>query len=274
MSDDIRARYPAITDDEWAQLVWPTIGLTTDPSAGDPVVGQYGGDPLLPDGMWWPEWEGVGPLSFGVSLDCAALSALDPGFALPTDGTLLFFCHDRQVEPELFVDTSFPGTQAGARVVYVPEGTPVRPQAAPQPLVTHPALPLRAVPDRTVVHVESPYYDALNAGRSDADRADLAQARSDVLDAGRAATHQVGGYPLVGQGDIVSRVVGMKLGRLPYDSPIWTMEADRWVTLLGVNAHIPSTMPWGNLGKVFWLIRREDLAVNDFGEAIMDWSNI
>src|SRR3954454_18169372 len=118
--DGIGARFPDV------ELFRPAVAMSTDPAYG-PMVGQLGGDPSLPEEMEWPEWDGIGPLSFGVAVDCAALSAFDVGFGLPVHGTLLFFCYDRQIDEELFVDLSVPSTQAGARVVHLPAGIPVRP---------------------------------------------------------------------------------------------------------------------------------------------------
>jgi len=271
---EVRARVPGVAGDEWVGLLRPAVGLTTGDGAGGtdgPVVGQLGGVPSLPDGMWWPEWDGIGPLSFGVSLDCAALSTFDTGVALPTDGTLLFFCYDRQIDFELFVSLDVPSTQAGARVVYLPAGTPVRPRATPEPLRAHPARALHARPTWSAVPSENPAARALLATVPDAERGAAWQAVTEAeawFDAGRAR-HQVGGYPRTIQGDITSRVVGTKLGRLGADSPMWAMEARRWVTLLQVDSGGADEVPWGELGIVYWLIRREDLIAGAFGDAVM-----
>jgi len=260
---ELRRRYPGITQDEWDQLIRPAVGL----SFGDgPVVGQAGGEPSLPEGMWWPEWEGVGPLSFGVALDCRALSGFDVGFALPPDGVLLFFCYDRQVEDELFVDLDYPASQAGARVVYIPAGTPVQPWVTPEPLGVHPARPLHARPHTSALPREHP---ARRAMRGD----EVEQALSDIRAAGADMRHQVGGFPQSVHGDITWQVVAAKLGRLDPESPMWTMEAARWMTLLQFDSGGSDELPWGNLGRVSWLIRREDLAEGDFAAAVNTWSS-
>lgn len=263
----LRIRFPAVADDDWGQLIRPAIGLTSDEDAVGSVVGQYGGEPSLPEDMWWPEWDGVAPLSFGVGLDCAALSLFDSGFPLPVGGTLLFFCHDRQVEHELFVDMAFPTTQAGARVVYVPAGTPVRPRAIPEPLRGHPARPLYAVPQVSAMPWEHPQWRAL----SDAERGELSEALIEAEDHANSvpAPHRVGGFPRSRQGDVTATIVWSKLGRLNSDSPLWAMEASRWVLLLQADSHGSDDRPWDILGLAYWLIRREDLAVDAFEDAMM-----
>jgi hypothetical protein len=273
--NELRLRYPGITQDQWVELIRPAVGLSIgdDERGGDgPVVGQVGGEPSLPEGMWWPEWEGVGPLSFGVALDCLALSAFDVGFSLPSEGTLLFFCYDRQVEDELFVDLAYPASQAGARVVYVPVGTSVRPWVTPEPLRVHPARALHARAHRSAVPPEHPVRQAMRSVRSTAQDDHVEQALSDIRAAGTDVRHHVGGFPQSVHGDITWQVVASKLGRLHRESPMWTMEAARWITLLQFDSGGSDELPWGNLGRVFWLIRREDLAEGDFAAAINTWS--
>lgn len=81
-------------------------------SSGVPV-GQFGGLPRLPVGMDWPS-DGVSPLPFVFSVDCAVLPRVD-GFGLPADGSLLFFLNHEQAAAT--------GERRYGRVVYVPAGT-------------------------------------------------------------------------------------------------------------------------------------------------------
>ncbi|MGC5288791.1 DUF1963 domain-containing protein [Micromonospora sp. DT231] len=81
-------------------------------SSGVPV-GQFGGLPRLPVDMDWPS-DGVDPLPFVFSVDCAALPAVD-GFGLPADGSLLFFLNHEQAAAT--------GDRRFGRVVHVPAGT-------------------------------------------------------------------------------------------------------------------------------------------------------
>ena len=63
--------------------------------------------------MDWPS-DGVNPLPFIFSVDCAALPRAD-GFGLPADGSLVFFLDHEQAAAT--------GEQRYGRVVYVPAGT-------------------------------------------------------------------------------------------------------------------------------------------------------
>ncbi|WFE25427.1 DUF1963 domain-containing protein [Solwaraspora sp. WMMD791] len=103
-----------IPDDEVSRFI-EHLRLSIRLSGGsDGVpVGQFGGLPRLPVGMDWPS-DGVGPLPFIFSVDCAALPRVD-GFGLPTAGSLLFFLNH-----ELAAAT---GEQRYGRVVFVPAGT-------------------------------------------------------------------------------------------------------------------------------------------------------
>nr|WP_296076473.1 DUF1963 domain-containing protein [uncultured Actinoplanes sp.] len=93
--------------------------------SGGPVgvpVGQFGGLSRLPVGVEWP-CDGVSPLPFIFSVDCAALPRVG-GFPLPADGSLLFFLHEQAAAT---------GEQRYGRVVYVPAGTDTEVAAAAGP---------------------------------------------------------------------------------------------------------------------------------------------
>lgn len=106
-----------IPDDEisrFSEHLRLAIGLSA--GAGGSPVGHIGGLPRLPVGMKWPSAGDIA-LPLLLSVDCGALPEVD-GFALPTDGTLLFFVHQ-----EMDFDASRADPGQYARVVYVPEGT-------------------------------------------------------------------------------------------------------------------------------------------------------
>ena len=102
---------PESVIDWWLRLARPLVGLH---KRGDgPVVGQFGGNPSLPDGAEWPADRSRGydaPIPFIASVDCGALPPGTLDIAVPEDGWLLFFA-----ENEYFGES---------RVLYVPAGTP------------------------------------------------------------------------------------------------------------------------------------------------------
>ncbi|MFJ2082799.1 DUF1963 domain-containing protein [Micromonospora chokoriensis] len=103
-----------IQDDEVSRFI-QHLRLSIRLSAGSSGVpaGQFGGLPRLPVGTDWPS-DGVGPLPFIFSVDCAALPRVD-GLGLPADGSLLFFLNHEQAAAT--------GERRYGRVVHVPAGT-------------------------------------------------------------------------------------------------------------------------------------------------------
>ncbi|MEU4554417.1 DUF1963 domain-containing protein [Micromonospora violae] len=117
-----------IPDDEVSRFL-QHLRLSIRLSAGSSgvPVGQFGGLPRLPVGMDWPS-DGVSPLPFIFSVDCAALPRVD-GFGLPADGSLVFFLDHEQAAAT--------GEQRYGRVVYVPVGTDTEVAAGP---TDHPSV--------------------------------------------------------------------------------------------------------------------------------------
>jgi len=76
----------------WLRQLSPAVRLARA-EPGDPVVAQLGGLPALPINSW-PVWPGNGPLSHVLSLDCASLAMLMPGWDMPGSGRLAFFYFD------------------------------------------------------------------------------------------------------------------------------------------------------------------------------------
>ena len=103
-----------IPDDEVSRFIQHLrLSIRLSGGSGGVPVGQFGGLPRLPVGMDWPS-DGVSPLPFIFSVDCAALPRID-GFGLPADGSLLFFLNHEQAAAT--------GERRYGRVVYVPAGT-------------------------------------------------------------------------------------------------------------------------------------------------------
>jgi len=103
-----------IPDDEVSWVIQHLrLSIRLSRESGGVPVGQFGGLPRLPVGMDWPS-DGVSPLPFIFSVDCAALPRVD-GFGLPAEGSLLFFLDHEQAA----------ATAEGrfGQVVYVPAGT-------------------------------------------------------------------------------------------------------------------------------------------------------
>ncbi|MFD6680074.1 DUF1963 domain-containing protein [Micromonospora parva] len=103
-----------LPDDEVGRFVQHLrLSIRLSGGSGGVPVGRFGGLPRLPVGMDWPS-DGVSPLPFVFSVDCAALPRVD-GFGLPADGSMLFFLNHEQAAAT--------GERRYGRVVYVPAGT-------------------------------------------------------------------------------------------------------------------------------------------------------
>lgn len=170
-------------------------------------VGQLDGCPALPDGVAWPEWEGEGSLNFVASIECDRLPQDGLDIDLPDSGTLLFFYFDPEAgyfdprHPPRTVGTWDPESLVGARVLFVPAGTPVVERVTPAD-VEHPydAVPLAAYSVLTGPDWFHPGFRAACQDLSDAYRAFLDDHANGYafVSALRRLTptprHQVGGH--------------------------------------------------------------------------------
>ena len=114
----------------WISLLRPAFHLRTL-DEGEPVVGYLGGEPLLPNGVEWPEWKDHGPLSFVAAVDCAGVPVAELDIPLPASGTLNFFYFNGVGDD--VVDYLDPDSVAGGtRVIYVPADAEAALRPTPQ----------------------------------------------------------------------------------------------------------------------------------------------
>jgi uncharacterized protein YwqG len=252
----------------WTSLLRPAAQLYPA-GAGDTVVGQLGGVPHLPEDAEWPWWDDYGPLAFVASVDCAHLPALD--IALPDAGTLLFFYWDGQVdEGETTVGTWEPETQEGARVVYVPPGTPTTEATTPEDLEPYPVVPLAA----RLVGSE-PGYDHPATQRAFLTPDDDSLAFHPIADDDfvaalhevRGFRHQIGGHATPIQSAVEHEITAM----MTDDEDPRAADPDNWLLLAQIQSDGTANMMWGDLGTLYWLIRPDDLAARRFDAAAFTW---
>ncbi|MFJ9938201.1 YwqG family protein [Streptomyces virginiae] len=264
----------------WIGLLRPGLLLA---HAGDgPAAGRLGGLPDLPLDMPWPVWEGNGPLSHVASLDCAALSAAgDSGLALPASGTLLFFLFDGRLDgDDCMVHPEDPGTRPGARVLFVPAGTPTRRHPAPDELPPYPEVALTAQAGLSV-----PTSDAPGVRAAFGDVADSRAWRQHPVNARPFASalraldtrsscsgHRLGGHAVPVQGPVEWEIAHGVLGPdASWQDPRPDEEAAAWVLLAQIDTDDAADMMWGDAGTLYWLMRPADLAAGRFEEAMFTW---
>ncbi|GAA4635776.1 YwqG family protein [Actinoallomurus vinaceus] len=273
-------RLPAKLAERLCSLLEPRGRILSPARPGDERVGVLGGEPLLPEGVDWPVWEGHGPLSFVASLDCGPLSATDTGLDLPTTGTLLFFYFDGQADDyEAWVNPSVPESRPGAQVLYVPAETPVLPRPTPNALKPYRRVPLRADP---AVHVPQlthyEFYEPLGLDyESVSTDPTYVKFQEDVWNL-RKARHQVGGDPHSIQGEVEYEVADFPedwdLDTFNPDNPHFDDildTASQWRLLAQFASDQDADMMWGDGGALYWLITSEDLAACRFDQARFTW---
>ena len=273
---------PAAMAARWTALLRPCTRLTAaaEGDAAAPAAAALGGDPLLPDGMAWPEWPGHGPLSFVASVDCAALPRAGVTASFPESGTLLFFYFDGQVDDaESVVFADDPETWAGARVLYIPAGTAVSSAPVPCELEPYDRVELVATVDLSAQELWHP--QSLQALATEGTPSDLpddqpAHVRT-FLDAihelrGHVG-HQIGGHAIAVQNPVEYEIAHAVLGGngVAWDDPRMDAEAQRWVLLAQFDSENAAGMMWGDCGTLYWLIRPEDLAARRFEAAMFTW---
>jgi hypothetical protein len=266
----------------WIELLRPGFHLR-EQNEGEPLVGFLGGLPLLPADVEWPEWEGHGPLSLVAAVDCGEVPVAELDIPLPDSG-MLFFFYFNGVGPDAVQYLDPDSVKGGTRVIYVPEGAEdVAERAVPEGLEPFPRILLTGEliatapdnenaalvaaygdPDADDDYTEYPYdgdgdgfYDALTSFRRD-----------------HSPHHRVGGYALPKAGSVTKEAAHVLA---PADDEAAKQERrellSELVMLLQVDSDGRAAMEWGDTGRLYWLIRREDLAARDFDKATFTWQS-
>jgi uncharacterized protein YwqG len=257
----------------WTSLLRPCVRLRRA-AAGEQSAAVLGGNPDLPSGFDWPEWPGRGPLSFVAQVRCAALPGDRLAEPLPPDGTLLFFTFDTRTKDDAFVSVDDPESRAGARVVYIPQHTPLLPTDPPAPVQAFPRVDLTAEVEESAPDLWLPRsrHALLGDGRPWPHARETPAELKPFLRAfgrlrGRAG-HQIGGHAIPVQGPVEYEIANAALGgtRAWGDHDL-DREAERWVLLAHFDSDGEAKMAWGEEGALYWLISREDLAARRFERA-------
>ena len=275
-----RQYFSAADAETWIGLLRPAFHLRAL-EADEPQVGYLGGDPLLPADAEWPVWEGHGPLYFVAALDCAQVPTQYLDIPLPDSGTLLFFYFDGLGESSVAYNDP-DSVINGTRVIHVPADTETAPRARPDGEAPFPRLDLGGEliatipdnenaaliaaygdPDDPVAYTEYPTVDPDGTGFWDA----LTAFRRD-----HSPHHRIGGYALPIQGPVEPE--GAQVfhpGNEDQAVAACKNTAAQLVLLAQIDSDARTNMGWGDAGRLYWLIGRDDLAAGRFDKATFTW---
>jgi uncharacterized protein YwqG len=240
-----------------------------DPQAAPVGATRFGGDPNLPTGYEWPRWR-ERPLMFVAQLRLEELAAHPAARDLPGDGTLLFFYGDQTQ-----AWGSDPDERGAARVIYAPEGTGLARADPPAGLPDDaPLSPCRAVsrPDLSLPPVESASFEAaaIPGGDHEAywDLLEWLNPDQAVLD---DPSHRLLGHPDAIQGDmqiecelVANGLSGAEVSPLADEL---RPGATDWRLLFQVDSDETLGTEWGDVGRIYFWIREQDLAARRFDAA-------
>lgn len=234
------------------KLLRPSIRLVVGEPSAQPVT-RLGGGPNMPAGIAWPTRKSGDPHSFLAQIDLARLGVCD-GLALPDTGSLFFFC-DAEYLPE---SSDSRDVKDGIKVVYSPtslsdNGVRTPPRGLNTEYVFkgfsfQPTLDMTA-PAHGVWEIECLHLDD---AESDAYGELFAQ-----VCAGDGSVHRIGGYP---------NLVQYRQLEFPADAG----EAN-WQLLLQLDSEEDAGMMWGDVGRLYFVIREQDLKSLSFERAWIDW---
>lgn len=249
------------------------------PAAAAVACGSLGGRPHLPPEIPWPVWNNQ-PLAFIAQLDLARLAALSgaaDAVALPKTGVLLFF-YEADEQPWGFD----PKHQGCARVIYLPasklaDHAPRTPPRELEPEFRFKPLALSAAIETTLPGAGDDVLGEIARSCHLTEEEFLAY--MEFLD-GRlgklgASCHRIGGYADQIQSDLKLEAQLVSHGLNCGDARGYDQGRKRgldngaadWELLLQVDSEERIGMMWGDLGRIYYLIRRDQLLGSQFDGA-------
>ena len=232
---------------------------------------RIGGLPDLPEDAAWPSPHGR-PLAFVAQFDLSEVSRYLPGSGLPEQGMLYFF-YDAQDEPWGYR----PPDRDGFRVLYRSERAERLRRSKPPPRLGPPygvqLLSMRS--ERSYPDWFSPSIGRLELGAREREEY---QGFLHGLVASRPATyHRLLGHPAAIGGDpqtdchLASSGIDLSETIDDEDPRIAELSkgSEEWRFLLQLDSHPKSNMAWGDSGRVYFFIRRADLAKRNFDSSWM-----
>jgi uncharacterized protein YwqG len=266
-----RAHLEAAGLGQWADALCeaavPSIRLVLDGQADATVAGvsRLGGSPDLPPDAPWPADEDGAPLSFIAQLDMRQMTAHDVEGILPRAGLLSLFYAAASQRAWGFD----PADHDAWAVIHITDAAEVKPREAPGAVPAEgrfAAVGLSPEAELTFVPWESFAIEGLGMTREEL------RAYAHVLPAGDSTIHRLLGHPDPVQGDmqLECQLVanGLYCGnasgyRDPRAARLRPGAAD-WRLLFQADSQDEAGMMWGDLGRLYYWIRHQDLAAGNW----------
>jgi uncharacterized protein YwqG len=248
----------------------PAVALLHGPATST-VVTRLGGRPLLEPDEEWPEYLDT-PLSFLALVDLAELRDLTAGTGLPRSGLLNFFYEtDEQA-------WGFDPADRGSWRVLAADPTTAELRVEPDGTPRFPEIPLAGRRIATLPGWEED-VSAQIMGTPDGRVDDRHVVLSEQLDAMAPAgpRHRLSGWPDLEQApwqlecQLASHglYVGTPEGYGDPRAVALKPGADDWVMLVQIDSDDDAGWMWGDVGKLYFAIRRQDLAAAAFDRTWM-----
>ncbi|HWA96506.1 MAG TPA: YwqG family protein [Terracidiphilus sp.] len=232
-------------------LLRPSIRLIIGEQSEQPVT-RLGGTPNMPENITWPTRKSGDPHSFLAQLDLAELGTCD-GVPLPSRGSLFFFC-----DAEYLPERSDPDdVKDGIKVIYSSTSLSENVLRTPPGLneeYVFKSYSLKPTPDLTAPAQDLWEIECLDL--SDAESSAYGELFAQVC-ANDGSIHRIGGYP----------------NQVQFNQLTGTDDAGAtdWRLLLQLDSENDAGMMWGDLGKLYFMIREHDLKSLSFEKTWMDW---
>jgi len=239
----------------------PAIRLTTGKRSAQ-AVNRFGGRPNLPKVIRWPDWMDGQPLSFIAQLDLATLPKIRD-LPLPRSGSLFFF-YDAENQPWGFD----PKDKGSAAVIYSPAALAGNPLRAPHGDLDE-AVRFKGVAVTAAQEMSLPSLRVLRDLHATSEEFDAYFKLADPL---QGPVHRIGGNATEIQGDIFLEAQLVSNGLYCGNNRGYTLGRERgldrgaadWRLLLQLDSEPTSGMYWGDSGRIFFLIRYDDLRCRRF----------
>jgi uncharacterized protein YwqG len=251
---------PGLTEAQRArleELSKPALALLRANTSG---FNKLGGTPSWPQSLSWPTWQDE-PLQFVAQLDLSTMETLPDGVDMPHKGYLYFFMDPEQLEWQ-------DDDQNAWRILYHDGGNSEFDTCSwPDDLDDTNRLPEKHVSPSIV----PTYPDTFDEVVQDMDLSERQHEEHMALSSepfDREPCHQMFGHanPIQVNG-LALQCQEMTLDFDPDDEEGFRKfkeGADDWLLLLQVDSDAELNLVWGDFGRIYYWIRKEDLAIGCF----------